>query len=390
MALAGQATDGQILRQSSSYRQGLVLGLTMAEIMILLVFCLLIALATFLSLEQKGREKAEAALRVEQADSAVGRDLVEAIKQNPELFEHVKSLASSAEASDEFWRELVEARSIVTEAKDSGISEMELRQRLAELGTLKARGIDPEQALRNADIVASIRKVMPAVSEATTTPEEVASAVERGLNGRGSSGHQWPPIISLSEANGYYFKSGSAELTPDFRASLISSIPDRILAIIKQFDVDVIEVLGHTDEQPLVLRQSNLDRDLVPVLRDNGNIASLVPADNAGLGLARAASVVSVLLQSPKLADYKLIPLSGAQLVNTDESLALSGTPGDIPERRRIEIRLRKSAPHEASSAKAPSIPLPLSKPRQRPNANPVLPTPPANPGPPSNIIRDR
>src|SRR6266436_8930424 len=93
--------DGQVIRQSSSYRQGLVLGLTMAEIMILLVFCLLIALATFLSLEQKGREKAEASLRVEQADNRIGRDLVEAIKQNPVLFEQVKSLASSDEAVDE-------------------------------------------------------------------------------------------------------------------------------------------------------------------------------------------------------------------------------------------------------------------------------------------------
>ncbi len=390
MALADQATDGQILRQSSSYRQGLVLGLTMAEIMILLVFCLLIALATFLRVEQKGREKAEDALRVEQADNAVGRDLAEAIKQTLELFEQVKSLASSGEPPDEFWRELVEARAIVSEAKESGISQQDLHQRLADLGALKARSIDVQQALRNADIVASIRKVMPAVSEATTKPEDVAAAVERGLNGRGSSGHQWPPIISLSEANGYYFKSGSAELTPDFRASLVSSIPDRILAIIKQFDVDVIEVVGHTDEQPLMLHQSNLDRDLVPVLRDNGNIASLVPADNAGLGLARAASVVSVLLQSPKLADHKLIPLSGAQLVNIDESLALSGTPGDIPERRRIEIRLRKSTPHEASSVKAPSIPLRAPKPRQRPNPTSVPPTAPGNSGAPLNIIRDR
>src|SRR6266436_6940391 len=290
--------DGQVIRQSSSYRQGLVLGLTMAEIMILLVFCLLIALATFLRVEQKGREKAEDALRVEQADNAVGRDLAEAIKQTLELFEQVKSLASSGEPPDEFWRELVEARAIVSEAKESGISQQDLHQRLADLGALKARSIDVQQALRNADIVASIRKVMPAVSEATTKPEDVAAAVERGLNGRGSSGHQWPPIISLSEANGYYFKSGSAELTPDFRASLVSSIPDRILAIIKQFDVDVIEVVGHTDEQPLMLHQSNLDRDLVTVLRDNGNIASLAPADNAGLGLARAASVVSVLSKS--------------------------------------------------------------------------------------------
>jgi hypothetical protein len=46
--------------------------------------------------------------------------------------------------------------------------------------------------------------------------------------------------------------------------------------------------------------------------------------------------------------------LSGAQLVNTDETLALTGSPGDIRERRRIEIRLRKSAPSETTA----SVPL--------------------------------
>ena len=51
--------DGQIFRQSSSYRQGLVLGLTMAEIMILLIFCLLITMATFLKREQTRRQEAE-------------------------------------------------------------------------------------------------------------------------------------------------------------------------------------------------------------------------------------------------------------------------------------------------------------------------------------------
>ena len=55
--------------------------------------------------------------------------------------------------------------------------------------------------------------------------------------------------------------------------------------------------------------------------------------------------------QSPKLGRYKLIPLCSAQLVNVNECLALSGTPGDIRERRRIEIRLRKSAPQQAAVA---------------------------------------
>jgi hypothetical protein len=131
--------------------------------------------------------------------------------------------------------------------------------------------------------------------------------------------------------------------------------------------VDVIEVVGHTDEQPIGVRPSNLDQGLVPVL-NGAAIGSLMPADNAGLGLARAVSVVSVLRQSKLLEGYKLIPLSGAQLVNTDETLALVGTPGDIRERRRIEIRLRKSSPHDAApipevTASIPEAPLPGPRP---------------------------
>ena len=72
---------------------------------------------------------------------------------------------------------------------------------------------------------------------------------------------------------------------------------------------------------------SNLDRDLLSVLNNTAGVGSLTPADNAGLGLARAVAVVSVLRQSPLLAGYKLIPLSGAQLVNTDETLAISDRP---------------------------------------------------------------
>lgn len=77
---------------------------------------------------------------------------------------------------------------------------------------------------------------------------------------------------------------------------------------IKKFDVDVIEVVGHTDEQPLGVRQSNLDGNLLSVLKNTTAVSTLVPADNAGLGLARAVSVVSVLRQSPLLTGYKIIP----------------------------------------------------------------------------------
>jgi len=341
--------DGHIYRQSSSYRQGLVLGLTMAEIMILLIFCLLITMAAFLKREQAKREEAEEQVRIERVSSMADHNLVMAIKQSPELYERLGSevvTSRGAKAVDEFWRELVESRNAMTELKKGGLSEKDVRDRLAEMEQLNAKGINLEKALRDADSVGSIEKVMPAASRPSTTPQMIADALGRGLSGDTPSGHQWPPIIRLSEADGNFFRTGSAELSPEFREKLMMSTPGQIAALIKKYDVDVIEVVGHTDEQPVGIRQSNLDRGLVPVLRNYAEVTSLVPADNAGLGLARAVSVVGVLSRSPLLFGYKLIPLSGAQLVNTDETLAIDGSfSGDIQERRRIEIRLRKSSP---------------------------------------------
>jgi flagellar motor protein MotB len=365
--------DGHIFRQSSSYRQGLVLGLTMAEIVILLIFCLLITMATFLKREQTRRQEAEEQVRVERVDSMAEHNLIMAIKQNPELYERLRSEVSSsagAKAVDEFWRELVESRNSMAELKKGGLSEKDISDRLANVERLNSKGISVEKALRDADIVGSIEKVMPEAAKPSTPPQIIADAIAKGLSGDSQPGHQWPPIISLSEAGGYFFETGSAELSPEFRDKLITSTPEEIAALIKKYDVDVVEVVGHTDEQPVGLRQSNLDRDLVPVLKNYADVASLVPADNAGLGLARAVSVVSVLNRSPLLSGYKLIPLSGAQLVNTDETLAIDGIfSGDIRERRRIEIRLRKSTPHDVP-LDASSAPVALTRsppPRPKP-----------------------
>jgi outer membrane protein OmpA-like peptidoglycan-associated protein len=270
----------------------------------------------------------------------------------------------------------------MVEFKKSGLSEKDIRDRLADMERLSSKGINVERALRDADIVGSIEKVMPAAGQSSTPPQMIADAVSRGLSAGSPSGHQWPPIIRLSEADGNFFKTGSAELSPEFRERLMTSTPEQITALIKKYDVDVIEVVGHTDEQPVGLRQSNLDRDLVPVLRNYASIASLVPADNAGLGLARAVSVVSVLGRNPLLWGYKLIPMSGAQLVNTDETLAIDGAfSGDIRERRRIEIRLRKSSPHDVS-VDASSTPDALTRPRPKP----VLPVV-TRPYAPSNLM---
>jgi flagellar motor protein MotB len=350
--------EGQILQQRSSYRRGLVLGLTMAEIMILLVFCLLIAMATFLKREETRRIEAEQALKEERAQNEHTREIVASLSKSAAVAEKVQSLSglSDPQAIDQYWRELVDSRSLVAEIEKS-LPAKELREGAANVAALRANGIDVEKALRDAQMIAAINRAMTKPGEPPVAAQTVLDTLARGMSG-GTGGHQWPPIIRMSEADGYFFKSGSAELSPTFHDTLFNKTASQILNYIRKYDVDVIEVVGHTDERPIGNRQfSNLDRDLLPVLKNDAAIASVVPADNAGLGLARAVAVVSVLRQSPLLAGYKLIPLSGAQLVNIDETLAIAGSPGDIQQRRRIEIRLRKSTPIDTTASVPAALP---------------------------------
>jgi hypothetical protein len=156
-------------------------------------------------------------------------------------------------------------------------------------------------------------------------------------------GHTWPPIIRLREADGYSFSVGSAELKNEFEKLIVTKVIPQIVEISRQFEVDVIEVVGHTDEQTIAPRPSNLDKELLPVLRGEKEIKTLIPADNVGLGLTRAIAIVEVLRRDRSLISYRILPLSGAQLIQTDESLSSGSAKANVPERRRIEIRLRKS-----------------------------------------------
>lgn len=367
--------NGEIVQQRSSYQQGLVLGLTMAEIMLLLVFCLLIAMATFLKTEQTKLADVKQQLAQQQAQNQRDRDVVAALGQNAAVADKIKSLSGLTDPKeiDQYWIELVDAKTAMADLGKTGVSIKELRDRIPDIEKLRARGIDADKALRDADVVGAINRAMTKPGQPPASTLAILDAIERGMTGPGPGGHQWPPIITLSEAGGYSFKSGSAELSATFHDTLVKKTPSDILQYIKKYDVDVIEVVGHTDEQPLGIRQSNLDRDLLSVLKNTTNVATLVPADNAGLGLARAVSVVSVLRQNPLLAGYKLIPLSGAQLVNTDETLALSGgIPADIAQRRRIEVRLRKSVPVETTASVPPPPVVQRPKPRPVPKQPPL------------------
>jgi hypothetical protein len=287
-----------IVFQQESYKRGIVLGLTMAEIVLLILFTLLLVLAALLTEKERGQDKLKAQLA-----------LVE--KWLPSL--------KSEQIPDpkKFFQELIIAQ-------EKAAREDHLEQQL-------------QEATKRADHLE--RKLQ----EATKRNVELQAALDKERHKKApDQAHKWPPIINLSEAGGYFFEVGSAELSDEFKIALVDKVVPKILQLADEYpDVDIIEVVGHTDEQTIRRRYSNLDGTLLEVLK-NGNMANLVPADNAGLGTARAVAVVTRLLQDSRLQRFgRVLPMSGAQLIQVDETLS-HGSEGDVRERRRIEIRLRK------------------------------------------------
>ena len=221
---------------------------------------------------------------------------------------------------DKEWRELVQAK--------------ELLQKYRE------QGLEPEKVAELKSLVAVLdRTGMP------QSAEQLEARLKQLLDGEAAQAnaqpHDWPPIINLSEAGGYFFRSGSAELTPAFEGKLHGSITDEIAQNLARYRVDVIEVIGHTDEQPISRTGSNLDQTIIDVVDGKKTVTSIVPADNSGLGMARAIAVANVLKSDPKLKGATVLPMSGAQLILPGDQLT-AGQGGDVESRRRIEIRIRR------------------------------------------------
>lgn len=158
--------------------------------------------------------------------------------------------------------------------------------------------------------------------------------------------NEQPPIITLEESKGYSFASGSAELTADFRALLRDDVLPKLIERSDRYSAQVVEVIGHTDEQPLgATSVSTMDTDLLTFLDCGRRVAPPGAADNTGLGMARAAAVACALREDSRSADLIILPLSAGQAITTDERLAAPGGQLHEARRRRIEIRLRRPAP---------------------------------------------
>ncbi len=342
-----------IKRQNASYRQGLILGLTMAEVLLLLVFCLMIGLITYLQRAQLERDMARREAQTTKVELAKVEKAYEELAKsstanpdlviNPEFVRTLTELAGTAQKQvlDETWRRIVRNDKVVRELAAQGLKlDTITREQIAALKEMASptSSLDVASRSRAYD---NLKAEMTKALNRPLTDEQFAKIVRDAGQ---SEGHKWPPIINLSEAGGYSFSVGSAELTGEFNQKIRGPVVERLLEITRQFDVNIIEVVGHTDEQAIVPKPSNLDRNLIAVVKGQAAVGTLRPGDNAGLGLARAVSVVSVLQSDPRLSKLSILPLSGAQLINVNETLARESTGIDAKDRRRIEIRLRKSA----------------------------------------------
>jgi len=365
--------QGQIERQSYSYRQGLVLGLTMAEIMLLLVFCLLLAAGSILKHQQDKLNLAKIEIEaLKGTSSPMNLALSGLITLDLKLAGAIGEDGSVSQSKiDEYWTELKEGRDAWKELAGKGLNKDKVRENaefLSAIMDMKDKGETIDSLRSNAELAKEMAEFKEAsglgpkdlkavlakmdglaaqsndLKQAMAQIEDLKKQAE-AAKGKDEEGHKWPPMISLSEAGGYFFKLGSAELSPEFERRLHEVVIPNLVKTAQEYDVDVIEVVGHTDELPIGAKNSNLDRDMVEVLKGNKPIVALRPGDNAGLGIARSVSVVRNLLQDQRLHGLRVLPLSGAQLITTKETLA-NGTDvqGDVKERRRIEIRLRKSS----------------------------------------------
>ncbi|MEP1573569.1 hypothetical protein [Roseibium album] len=152
-----------------------------------------------------------------------------------------------------------------------------------------------------------------------------------------------PPIIVIKDADGYSFKSGSAELSDRLRVHLARRTVPLIADNALKFKTYVVEVIGHTDEVPIGRRSCNLDGGLLHALEGRMKVGGLIPCDNTGLGMARAISVVRELRRAGLDYRYTLRPLSAGQTTLPNGSVASpQRRPIEQAARRRIEIRLRQ------------------------------------------------
>jgi outer membrane protein OmpA-like peptidoglycan-associated protein len=144
------------------------------------------------------------------------------------------------------------------------------------------------------------------------------------------------PIIIDEKSGNFKFPSGSAELTPDLKKYIQTTILPEIKKATEKGNIDFIQIIGHTDSQG-ISNSSNLDGKLTSAATGNEKINALKAGSNTDLGLMRAVAVVQ-FLNTKKLGKINFRAYSAGQLYMPSGELAKIDRGAD-DTRRRIEIR---------------------------------------------------
>ena len=159
-----------------------------------------------------------------------------------------------------------------------------------------------------------------------------------------------PPIIFLRDSGAIRFKSGSAGLQGQQMLQEFGKAGGLIEAIennAKLYGINLVEIIGHTDLQPIGSVASNLDKNLFNIANnidiDRATADSLVAGSNADLGLMRAVEIMRILRyyqgNNKRLQGLEFRAYSAAQLV--PPKLSNNEKPKD-DDKRRIEIRFTR------------------------------------------------
>ncbi|MCV3213298.1 hypothetical protein OGM63_07130 [Plectonema radiosum NIES-515] len=156
-----------------------------------------------------------------------------------------------------------------------------------------------------------------------------------------------PPIILIKDEGAYRFASGSAELPQPMYNYIWTKIVPEIERKTKAYNINTVEVIGHTDGQANGSAISNLDQNIENVANGSVPIQNLKAGSNADLGLMRSLALVKVLryiqTKEHRLQGLKFRAYSAAQLILPSGEFAQpSIAHQEDSTRRRIEIRFTR------------------------------------------------
>ena len=350
----------------SSYRKGLVLGFTLAEIMLLVVFCLLLIsgavikkieieaakiteIAKRTQIEMEATKRAQTDMEAANTARADPSFLYLKVPKDKIVFEDSVPKPDSTGTIVSLWPVLEDRNKTDLVARlnaDNQLDTTTLEDKLKLVGKMSIEELTgliaknaPTKPIENGIPASTLAKLNELRAQANDWNQ-----VDQLLSSSALSGHRWPPIISLEETKGYAFQSGRSEITNTFSAKLSNEAVPKIVKLLNDYGADIVEIVGHTDSVPVHEHAySNLDEQLGPYIEGISSSSDINVADNAGLGLARAAAVAQILLSDRRLANVHVVALSAGQLLKPDGGLDLETSKIGDEKRRRLEVRIRCS-----------------------------------------------